>query len=217
MDALLDYVQQLISYIEANGANLNQETQQQLAVVLQEVMGLIAEQGANQPEPPEQPPQITPNEPPIGDSATLLWVLAGGQPNAFVSYLREFPDPALANLLANPDMLAHTIERLQRDNPIERIGQADGIPQAPLQSSNVYGFRFNPHTKKLQVRFQGGSLYEYEGVPDQIFNLFSNGNASAKTEGKNRYGEWWRGKNPSLGAALNQYIKAGNYPYRRIR
>ena len=34
---------------------------------------------------------------------------------------------------------------------------------------------------------------------------------------QNQYGRWWRGKNPSLGAALNQYIKAGNFNYRRLR
>lgn len=43
MDELLGFVTQLIDYIEANGANLNAETQKELAVFLQEVMQFISE------------------------------------------------------------------------------------------------------------------------------------------------------------------------------
>ena len=57
MDELLNYVLQLIDYIEANGANLNDETQQELAVFLQEVMQFIAEyQQPVEGLPPGQPP-----------------------------------------------------------------------------------------------------------------------------------------------------------------
>ncbi len=154
---------------------------------------------------------------PIPDTANLLWILAGGQPEAFVSYLREFPDPQLNAILQNPTHLVQIIEQLQRNNPIKHLGQEDGIQQANLQSSNVYGFRFNPQTKKMQVRFQEGAVYEYDDIPDVIFNLFSHGNASAKTTGSNRFGAWFRGKNPSLGAALNQYIKQGGYAYRKLK
>lgn len=45
MDELLEYVLQLIDYIEANGSNLNEETQGELAVFLQEVMEFISQQG----------------------------------------------------------------------------------------------------------------------------------------------------------------------------
>jgi len=44
MDELLDYVTQLIDYIEANGSRLSAETQRELGVFLQEVMQFIAEQ-----------------------------------------------------------------------------------------------------------------------------------------------------------------------------
>jgi hypothetical protein len=155
--------------------------------------------------------------PPIPDNAQLLWTLAGGDENAFVSYLREFPDPTLEALLTNPGNLANTIQQLQRNNPIERDGQWDGIKQAPLQSSNIYGFKFDPKNKRMLVKFQSGSLYQDEGIPDVIFNLFSRGNATAKTNGRNKYGAWFRGKNPSLGASLNQYIKAGGFPYKRLK
>lgn len=217
MNELFDLIEQLMQYIEANGANLNAETQRELGVFLQEVMSFVNEQQGQQPEPPpEQAPQV-PEEFPISDSANLLWILSGGQPNAFVSYLREFPDPSLTNLVNNPDLLAQTIERLQQQEPQNRTNALDGIQQAPLQSSNVYGFQFNPGNKKLRVRFNSGSVYEYDNVPDVVFNLFASGNAAARTEGQNRFGRWWRGKNPSLGASLNQYIKAGGYNYRRLR
>jgi hypothetical protein len=156
-------------------------------------------------------------EPEINENLRYLWELSGGQPNAFVSYLREFPHENFSALLNNPSALAQVIEYLERNHPVNRNEIQDGIAQAPLQSSNVYGFRFNPKDKSLQVRFQSGSVYQYGRIPPQIFNLFANGNASARTQGRNRWGSWWRGKNPSLGAALNQYIKAGGFPYRRLR
>ena len=31
--------------------------------------------------------------------------------------------------------------------------------------------------------------------------------AIAQTTGQNRHGAWWRMKNPSLGASVNQYLK----------
>lgn len=154
---------------------------------------------------------------PIPDNAKLLWELSGGNPDAFVSYLREFEDPTLSALLSNPSHLNQTISDLQSTIPIERNQVKDGFKQADLQSSNVYGFKFDPKNKRLKVRFQGGSVYEYGGVPDVIFNLFASGNASAKTKGRNKYGSWFVGKNPSLGSALNQYIKAGKYPYKKLR
>jgi hypothetical protein len=56
MDELLNYVTQLIDYIEANGANLNSETQKELAIFLQEVMQFIAEfQQPVEGLPPTQP------------------------------------------------------------------------------------------------------------------------------------------------------------------
>ncbi len=202
MDEIIDALIQLLE----SGEELDD-------AVLDEIVDFLEGEAATEIEEPPQEPE----EPQLNDNINLLWQLAGGQPQAFVSYLREFPDPNIQALLKNPGQLAETIQQLQQNNPITRTGQADGISQAPLQSSNVYGFKFNPRDKKLRVRFQGGSLYEYSGIPDVIFNLFSKGNASARTTGSNRFGAWFKGKNPSLGAALNQYIKEGGFPYRKVR
>lgn len=72
------------------------------------------------------------------------------------------------------------------------------------------------------VKFQGdypeqnGPVYGYEGVPKQIFNLFQKGAIPATTDGSNKWGSWWKGKTPSLGASLNALIKQGGYSYQRL-
>jgi hypothetical protein len=162
-----------------------------------------------------------PVQPPVStgpsNDAQLLWVLSGQDPQAFISYLRTFPTPGTSALLNDPHALNSTIEQLNSMMPPGEPIVVDGIPHADLQSSNVWGAAFDPKSKKMRVRFQGGSEYEYDGVPENIFNAFIKGNAVARTTGHNQYGKWWRGKNPSIGAAMNQYIKQGNFPYRKIR
>jgi KTSC domain len=164
----------------------------------------------------EQPP-LPPIQTGPSNDAQLLWVLAGQDPQAFISYLRTFPTPGTSALLNDPHALNATIEQLQRMMPPGEPLVVDGIPHADLQSSNVWGAAYDRKSGKMRVRFQGGSEYEYDGVPENIFNAFIKGNAVARTTGHNQYGRWWRGKNPSIGAAMNQYIKQGNFPYRRIR
>jgi hypothetical protein len=153
----------------------------------------------------------------LSNDAQLLWILSGQQPDAFISYLRTFPTPETQALLNNPSQLNATIQQLNNLMPSGQPPVIDGIPHADLNSSNIWGANYDPNSGKMQVRFQGGSEYEYDGVPENIFKAFIKGNASAKTKGKNQYGQWWVGKNPSLGAAMNQYIKQGGFPYRKIR
>jgi len=165
-------------------------------------------------EPPEVPPE------PLGEpspDAQLLWVLAGGQEQAFISYLRDFPSPQTQSLLNNPLELSRIIDWLDQNIPQGVRPIVDGIQQADLNSSNIWGTQYDEKSGKMKVRFQSGAEYEYDGVPANIYRAFSHGNAAARTNGRNEHGRWWVGKNPSLGAAMNQYIKAGNFPYRRIR
>jgi len=207
MDDLIDLLQSLMKQAESLADELSEEEMKQIFQIFQDASEIISENQA----------QDQSVEAPISDNVQLLWQLSGGQPNAFASYLREFPDPSLQSLLSNPSLLASTIERLQQNHPVDISGSIDGIPHAPLNSSNIYGFKFNPSSKKLRVRFHGGSEYEYSDIPNVIFNLFSHGNATATTNGKNKFGSWFKGKNPSLGAALNQYIKKGGFSYKRLR
>lgn len=170
---------------------------------------LKQEEDQQQEEPPEDQP--------IHPDFQLLWILSGQQEQAFISYLRSFPSEATQALLANPVLLSQTIARLSQMMPPGEPPFIDGIQHADLNSSNIWGSIYDPKSRKMKVRFQGGSEYEYDGIPENIYRAFQHGNASAKTKGKNQYGQWWVGKNPSLGAAMNQYIKAGKFPYRKIK
>ncbi len=211
LKSLLKELMQAIQEVASSGEELSDEFQGLLAETLNNLVTRIdaAEQSTNVPT---NQPSSTPS-----NDAQLLWILAGQQPQAFISYLRSFPTPATQMLLNNPDQLNATIEQLNQMMPVGQAPVIDGIPHADLNSSNIWGAAYDPRTGKMKVRFQGGSEYEYDGVPENIFKAFIKGNASAKTEGKNKYGQWWVGKNPSLGAAMNQYIKAGKFNYRKIR
>lgn len=163
--------------------------------------------------PPVEPPTRGPQ--PVG--VDLLWQLAAGDETAFIGYLRTFPDPALNALLRNPTQLQETIADLQRRMPPGQQPMSEGgIPHADLNSSNIYGFRYNPQNGRLMVRFQSGSVYGYDGVPQGVFNVFKQGAVPAATNGQNQYGRWWTGKQPSLGAAFYNLIRQGGYNYRRL-
>ncbi len=212
IDTLEELIDQLIQGI--------QDVIQSGEVLSDEFQGAIAEELAATQERIEQlKGEVTsgPISAPIPPDAELLWILSGQQEQAFLSYLRDFPSAQTQELLNNPNRLSQVINELSQRMPQGEQPVIDGIQHADLNSSNIWGSRYDPKTGKMRVRFQGGSEYEYDGVPANIYRAFEKGNASAKTSGSNEYGRWWRNKNPSLGAALNQYIKAGKFPYRKIR
>lgn len=155
-------------------------------------------------------------ESPIPQGTDLLWILAGGNPQAFIEYLRTFPDPAYSGLLANREQLFQIIRQLSERIPEGIHLEADGIEHAPLLSSNIYGFKYDPNQGQLLVRFNNGGIYSYGGVPQSVFNIFRSGAVPAKTNGRNQYGEWWKGKIPSLGAAFYELIRNGGYPYQKL-
>jgi KTSC domain len=105
------------------------------------------------------------------------------------------------------------------------IGQIpeNNIPlNAAMASSNVSAFGYDDRNGRLLVQFLGdypdrqGPIYAYAGVPKVIFDLFRRGAIPARTDGRNRWGRWWRGKVPSMGASLYTLIREGNYPYERV-
>lgn len=220
LQELLSELMQAVTQVMQSGEELSDEFQGLLAQTLNNLVTRIDESRAQQPNVSPQPGGAPPSAPlpasPSND-AQLLWVLAGQQPQAFISYLRTFPTPSTSQLLGNPQQLNATIVQLQRMMPEGQQPTIHGIQHADLNSSNVWGAAYDPRSGKMKVRFQGGSEYEYDGVPENIFKAFIKGNASARTKGRNQYGQWWVGKNPSLGAALNEYIKAGGFNYRRTR
>jgi hypothetical protein len=151
----------------------------------------------------------------IPKGAEFLYLLAGGDPKAFAKYAKQVPDANINRIAANKTTLENALNKLQGSIQISK-GEESGIPQAGLQSSTVYGFKYSPRNKRLFVKFQGDGVYKYDNVPRNIANLFANGSAKAKTQGSNRYGAWFVGKSPSLGASLNEYIKKLGFPYQKI-
>ena len=156
-------------------------------------------------------------EPTIPQGAGELWVLSGENPEVFVQYLRTFPSAALNALARNPAQLQQVIARLSSQISAPAGQSENGIAKAPLQSSNIYGFQYDPRGKVLRVRFNSGSVYQYQGVPPNVFKIFRGGAVPAKTNGRNQYGRWWEGKIPSLGAAFYQLIRQGGFPYARMK
>lgn len=130
----------------------------------------------------------------------------------------------------NPDlklMLARVMEHVA--SRIQELRGQGAIPTPAPQldpsqhpSSNVNSFGYDEKTGKLRVKFQGdypqqnGPVYEYGGVPKDIFELFRRGAVPARTDGQNRWGKWWKGKVPSVGASLYTLIKGGGYPYQKV-
>lgn len=131
-------------------------------------------------------------------------------------------------MLALTDLLNAAAQRLSQG-----AGEAPTAPppsgptgEPPLTqampSSNVEGFGYDEENGRLLVRFLGkhpdpnGPIYAYEGVPKVIFDIFRKGGVPAMTDGHNKWGQWWRGKKPSIGAALYHLIKIQGYPYQRL-
>ena len=151
----------------------------------------------------------------IPKSAEFLYLLAGGDPKAFAKYAKQVPDANINRIAANKTTLDNALNKLQGIIQISK-GEEAGIPQAGLQSSTVYGFKYSPKNKRLFVKFQGDGVYKYDNVPSFIFELFRKGSIPAKTQGSNKYGAWWVSKAPSLGSTLNALIKRGGFPYSKV-
>ena len=124
--------------------------------------------------------------------------------------------------------LANVIQNLMMR--IEEL-RSQEVPESPIelpeldksmQSSNINSFGYDDKTGQLLVKFQGdypqenGPVYSYEGIPKQIFELFRRGAVPARTKGQNKWGKWWKGKNPSMGSSLYTLIRGGGYPYQRL-
>lgn len=222
LNELLDELTAGIREMLISGEKLSDEFQSQLADEISFTMDRITELNEIIQDAQAQEQQERANERGIEQAheypagVDLLWILSGGQPEAFIQYLQTYPNDAYNTISRNPSYLHSLINKMEQLFPQGEPQSIDGVPKAPLNSSNIWGFKYNPKTKRLLVRFQGGSTYGYEGVPLEIFNIFSNGAIPAKTTGRNQYGEWWRGKMPSLGAAFYELIRLGGFPYQRL-
>jgi len=217
LDAILAGVQEMLQSGQEIPPDFQAQIAEEINLLTSEIDALYAQGGANLP--PTEEPGIA--APPISaepsENVKLIWILAGGQEEAFVSYLSSFPDPEFRQLLSNPNALENIIMHLHVNNPIPtEPGQADGIPKSDLNSSNVFGVKYDFNKNKLLVRFNNGSVYSYD-TPPQMYNLIAGGQASATTDDKRRPMRFWKGKNPSMGAAVWQYLRNTGVPYKRLK
>jgi hypothetical protein len=209
MDEILDLLIRFMEEVGQNFDSLSEEEANEISEFLIETFSIL--------QKPAPAPKVS-SALPVG--ADLLWYLSGEEPETFTRYLQTYPGEGFQELANNPTQLASVIQRLQQAYPGIEPGQDNqGLNYTQFPSSNVEAMKYDPQTGKLLVKFHGengGPIYQYQGVPAQIFKLLEYGDAFAKTKGKNKWGEWWPMKNPSIGAALNQFIKKGGYPYQRL-
>lgn len=119
-------------------------------------------------------------------------------------------------------VMEHVANRIQQLRGEEQLPAQQQKLEQSYPSSNINSFGYDEETGQLLVKFQGdypqknGPVYSYGGVPKVIFDLFKKGAIPARTDGKNKWGKWWKGKNPSMGASMFTLIKNGGYPYKKI-
>jgi hypothetical protein len=78
------------------------------------------------------------------------------------------------------------------------------------RSSNIKKFMYNDEIKELVVLFNSGEYYTYYDVEFDRFIKIFQGAGVCRTEGKNKWGEWFVGKTPSAGAAVyEQLVESG--------
>jgi len=85
-------------------------------------------------------------------------------------------------------------------------------------SSNVDKIMYNDENKELVIRFNDGAYYTYFDIDFTEFVEVFNGAGICRTSGTNRWGTWFVGKTPSVGAAVydilvrsgKRYTKGGS-------
>lgn len=70
------------------------------------------------------------------------------------------------------------------------------MERTPVQSSSVSSVGYDRDSSTLETEFLNGSVYQYFGVPESIFDGLMNA--------------------PSKGTFLDQFVKKAGYSYARI-
>ena len=64
--------------------------------------------------------------------------------------------------------------------------------------------------------FHSGAVYEYYKVDSNAWKNIRDGRAAAITSGENAQGKWWKGKKPSVGAAIHVFLIGKGVDYKKI-
>lgn len=201
MSSISSLIRSIESSLVDHYDSLSGEERNSINDALTEAAGILRDRNAQK------------NAPPRGSE--ILWLLSGENPRAFQSYLRSFPNKSFNEFSRDPSGLRNAVTSFQSRITPPQGQSAGGVPKADLQSSNVYGFQYDPESSTLRVRFNNGGTYEYDGVPPDVYRMFQRGAIPAKTTGSNQWGSWWTGKQPSLGASFHELIR-DNFPYARV-
>jgi hypothetical protein len=70
------------------------------------------------------------------------------------------------------------------------------MKREPVQSSNLLAVGYDPATSTLEIDFRSGGVYQYYGVPGQVYECLM------KAESKGSY--------------FHHYIKLAGYPYKKV-
>lgn len=84
-----------------------------------------------------------------------------------------------------------------------------------IQSSNVKKIMYNDESKEMFIQFQDRSIYTYYDVSMNLFLEVAGGQATCITSGENKYGAWFVGKNPSVGAAVHKFLIKRGVRYKK--
>lgn len=84
-----------------------------------------------------------------------------------------------------------------------------------IQSANVKKIMYNDETKEMFIQFQDKSIYTYYNVSMNLFLDVSGGRATCITSGENKYGSWYVGKTPSVGAAVHKFLVKSGIKYKK--
>jgi hypothetical protein len=82
-------------------------------------------------------------------------------------------------------------------------------------SANVDKIMFNDEIKELVIKFNDGSYYTYYDIDFTEFVEVFNGAGICRTSGTNKYGTWFLGKTPSVGAAVYEILVRSGKKYSR--
>jgi hypothetical protein len=78
-------------------------------------------------------------------------------------------------------------------------------------SSNVKKILYQDETSEMTIQFHSGDIYTYYDIDFALFQEVLNGAGICRTAGENRWGSWYVGKTPSVGAAVNQLLDGVRY------